>query len=121
VPAPAPVAEEVEVDKADPVVEIEIEDTFVVDVEPAKPAHSFSFLGSGGVDSINESPPSSDSVDCGDQVVFIKNGFLKERACVSITSINAGNVCHRQLVDGSGRVWDVCCNQCEEQKNAARL
>ena len=119
-PAPAPVAEEVEVDKADPVVEIEIEDTLVADVEPAKPAHSFSFLG-GGVDSINESPPSSDSVDCGDQVVFIKNGFLKERACVSITSINAGNVCHRQLVDGSGRVWDVCCNQCEEQKNAARL
>lgn len=110
----------------DSVPEVEIVDEEVVDISPggegetAKAGHSFSVIGSGGVDSINDSSSSSNTVECGEQVEYIKNGVAKEKNCAS-NSFNADNLCHRQLASGNGRVWDVCCEQCEELKNAARL
>ena len=102
-PVPAPAKEEVEDD--------------VVDIAAgAKPGHSF-VIGSGGIDSINEDSSSSDTAECGDYVKYIKNGVIKGKACVDI---NPGNLCHRQLANGNGRVWDVCCDQCESLRNAAR-
>ena len=103
-PVPAPAEEEVEDDIVD------------IAVGGAKPGHSF-VIGSGGIDSINEESSSSDTVDCGDYVKYIKNGVIKGKAC---GEINPGNLCHRQLANGSGRVWDVCCDQCESLRNAAR-
>ena len=110
VPAPAEVEEDANA-------EVELVDEDVVDIAVgAKPGHSF-VIGSGGIDSINEESSSSDTVDCGDYVKYIKNGVIKGKAC---DDINPGNLCHRQLANGSGRVWDVCCDQCESLRNAAR-
>lgn len=118
-PTPAPVEE-------DAAPAIEQVDAEVVDIavgadeaDLAEPGHSFSVIGSGGMDSINEESSSSGSVECGERAEYIKNGIVKTKVCAS-NSFNARNLCHRQLAKGAGRVWDVCCDQCEELKNAAR-
>ena len=102
-PVPAPAPEAVEED----IVDIAVGD---------KPGHSF-VVGGGGIDSIYEESSSSDDGDCGDYVRYIKNGVIKGKAC---DEINPGNLCHRQLAEGTGRVWDVCCDQCESLRNAGR-
>lgn len=109
-PAPVPEKEEVEEDAvAD--IEVEVVDEDIVDIAVGTThGHSFVWLGSGGVDSINAGSSSSDTTDCGIYVKYIKNGFVKGKTC---DEINPVNVCDKQLANGNGHVWDVCCDQCE--------
>ena len=80
------------------------------------PGHSFSVIGSGGIETIHGESSSSDS--CGEFVTYIKNEKLRTKECAS-DDFNAKNLCHRRIPNETGlRVWDVCCDQCEELKNA---
>ena len=58
-------------------------------------------------------PPSS----CQPIVRYNKGGSMKEKVCASAKFIKkAEKLCHRNLWDVSGRVWDVCCTECQYYK-----
>jgi len=113
-PEITPGVEPVEEDAAPELEEVDAEN---VDIAmSANPGHSFSVIGSGGIETIHGESSSSDS--CGEFVTYIKNEKLRTKECAS-DDFNAKNLCHRRIPNEAGlRVWDVCCDQCEELKNA---
>lgn len=54
---------------------------------------------------------------CGTTVEFRKRTEIKTKACNSPSFVKrASNLCHRELWNKNGRVWDICCEECVEYK-----
>jgi len=65
-------------------------------------------------------PAASSSSQCGAVVRYRKGQEMKTKLCTDNKFLKSlSNLCPRQLWNGGGQVWDVCCTQCRAFRSAA--